>query len=211
VPTHYEVLGVAADASATEIRAAYLAKARRLHPDRQVGATAAQVAAAQRSMQDVNAAWTVLSDPRARRDYDRSLRPPTTTAPVARPTAQSARPSRPIVVLDDDDDDAGPALPFLVRVGPVVLLLGVLLTIFVVTAFAAGTRSVDGPSRSPDPDTPEVGTCIDVQRLEIVPVDCASPVALRVQAVVEPPATCKDELVPVWWEEDEVLCVRPKS
>jgi hypothetical protein len=210
VPTHYEVLGVAPDASAAEIRAAYLAKARRLHPDRQVGASAAQIAAAQRSMQEVNAAWTVLSDPRARRDYDRSLRPPAAvTTPAARP---SPRPSRPMVVLDDDDDDDdGPGLPFLVRVGPVVLLLGVLLTIFVVTAYSAGTRSIDNPSRTPDLDTPEVGTCIDVQRLAIVPVDCTSPVALRVQDVVEPPASCDADLVPVWWEEDEVLCVRPKS
>jgi hypothetical protein len=161
-------------------------------------------------MQDVNAAWTVLSDPRARRDYDRSLRPP--TASSSAPARTAAQPSRPMVVLDDDDDDdAGPALPFLVRVGPVVLLLGVLLTIFVVTAFAAGTRSVDGPSGSPDPGKPEVGSCIDVQRLAIVPVDCGSPVALRVQAIVEPPATCDESLVPVWWEEDEVLCVRPRS
>lgn len=63
-PTHYEVLGVPADATAAQIRAAYRTAARRLHPD--AGGAAAD-------MRTLNAAWHVLSDPGRRAAYDRSL------------------------------------------------------------------------------------------------------------------------------------------
>ena len=59
----YERLGVSSTASADEIRAAYRARARELHPDR-------QGSAATRAMADLNDAWRVLSDPAARRAYD---------------------------------------------------------------------------------------------------------------------------------------------
>jgi curved DNA-binding protein CbpA len=212
VATHYEVLGVEPDASPAALRAAYLAKARVLHPDRQVGRSRAEVASAQRRMQDVNAAWAVLGDPRARRSYDLSLRP--RTAPASpRPASPrpAPRPARPAVVLEDEDDEVtGRALPFLVRVGPIVLLLGVLLTIFVVSAFAAGGGLVDTDSfRSGDEGTPEVGSCIDVRRVE--PVDCEMPRAVPVVGVIEPGESCGESAVPIWWEEDEQLCVRPES
>lgn len=62
--THYEVLGVAADAEADEIRRAYLRLARRHHPDHRGDPE---------RMQAINAAWQVLSDPVRRRSYDESL------------------------------------------------------------------------------------------------------------------------------------------
>jgi curved DNA-binding protein CbpA len=209
VATHYEVLGVAKDASPAAIRAAYLAKARVLHPDRQVGRSRAEMAAAQRSMQDVNVAWNVLGDPRARRDYDNSLRPraTTTASTAARPMPRT---QRPMVVLEQDRP-AEP-LPFLVRVAPVVILAGVLLTIIVVMAFAAGGQLVDFDSGgSEQTDAPVVDSCIDVGRFEITTVDCESPEALRVERVVTRVSACREDEVPVPWEEDEVLCVRPKS
>jgi len=63
--THYDVLGVSPTASTEEIRAQYRAEARRRHPDLPGGSAAA--------MAEVNAAWRVLSDPRRRSAYDRSL------------------------------------------------------------------------------------------------------------------------------------------
>ena len=69
--SYYEILGVAATASRDEIRRAYLAGARRLHPD--------TGAADQRGMQVLNEAWTVLRDPRRRRAYDRTLGLPAET------------------------------------------------------------------------------------------------------------------------------------
>lgn len=63
--THYELLGVAPDATAADIRRAYLRAARRVHPDRPGGD--------EERMRSINQAWTVLSDPEARQDYDRSI------------------------------------------------------------------------------------------------------------------------------------------
>jgi hypothetical protein len=212
VPTHYEVLGVPKDATPAAIRAAYLAKARVLHPDRQVGRTRAEIAAAQRSMQDVNVAWNVLGDPRARREYDNSIRPRTSTSTVRTTTAARPmpRPQRPMVVLDQEP--RGEPLPFLVRAAPVVILGGVLLTIIVVMAFAAGGQLVDFDSGDTDViDTPAIDSCIQIGRVEITPVDCESPDALRVERLVTSISGCRENQVPVPWEEDEVLCVRPKS
>lgn len=71
--THYEVLGVAPDASVAEIRRAYHARARLYHPDAHAAAAKDVRLEAERAMQNVNGAWTVLRDPATRRRYDRSL------------------------------------------------------------------------------------------------------------------------------------------
>ncbi len=77
---HYEALGVPMGADPAEIRRAYLRLARRHHPDSHAGDGAAALAAAQRRMQEINAAWTVLGDPRRRRHYDDTVRQGTATA-----------------------------------------------------------------------------------------------------------------------------------
>jgi curved DNA-binding protein CbpA len=59
--THYDVLGVAVGASRADIHRAYLALARRHHPD--AGGDEA-------AMRRVNQAWAVLSDTARRRRYD---------------------------------------------------------------------------------------------------------------------------------------------
>ena len=65
-PRHYDELGVAPTASPAEIRAAYVALARRHHPDR-MGTSSDDVRARSATrMARVNAAWTVLSDPTLR-------------------------------------------------------------------------------------------------------------------------------------------------
>jgi len=72
--THYQVLGVAPGASPTQIRDAHRQLARVLHPDRLSEANDAERRLAERRMREVNVAWTALSDPTRRADYDRSLR-----------------------------------------------------------------------------------------------------------------------------------------
>ena len=61
---HYEVLGVARDASVDDIKKAYRRLARELHPDVNPGADA------QERFKLVTHAYDVLSDPRQRQEYD---------------------------------------------------------------------------------------------------------------------------------------------
>jgi curved DNA-binding protein CbpA len=65
----YAALGVARDASAAQIRAAYLDLASRYHPDRHQGNPLEDLASAK--LIEVNRAYEILSDPGRRSAYDR--------------------------------------------------------------------------------------------------------------------------------------------
>lgn len=71
--THYDALGVSAGAGPAEVRRAYLAAARRHHPDFHAAADEQTRAGHARQMQAINQAWAVLGDPAARATYDRVL------------------------------------------------------------------------------------------------------------------------------------------
>ncbi len=86
-PDHYGALGVAADATQDELRAAYRAKARDHHPDAQ-GASAET----HEAMAALNQAWYTLSDPKRRQAYDNSLKPPVIRPPAPPPPPDPARP-----------------------------------------------------------------------------------------------------------------------
>jgi Flp pilus assembly protein TadD len=67
---HFTLLGVAMDARPDDVRKAYFALARQLHPDRLSAlGIADETREAQRLFAEVNTAFTVLSDPKRRADY----------------------------------------------------------------------------------------------------------------------------------------------
>jgi curved DNA-binding protein CbpA len=71
VAGHYEILGVATDATQDQIKDSYYGLARRFHPDRyQSAAMMTHQAKAQRLFTYITGAYTVLSDPAARVSYD---------------------------------------------------------------------------------------------------------------------------------------------
>jgi hypothetical protein len=132
--THYEVLGVAASASAAEIRRAFVDAARRAHPDFHTEADTATRAGAEERMRCVNQAWAVLGDADRRRDYDRVLAEGERAERLAE--RRNHRPGTPspdfVPYVDDDTDYAallddlpagnGARVPRAVQLAPVVLL-----------------------------------------------------------------------------------------
>lgn len=108
VVTHYEVLGVRSDASADEIRRAYLVLARTHHPDFHAAAGAGRVASAEEQMRRINLAWQVLGDRSDRVAYDRSigLHSDTGAGGVASNLQQPSTEFRPYFEVDEDDDDS---------------------------------------------------------------------------------------------------------
>ncbi len=71
--SHYLVLGVEQDADLEVIKRAYYERARLYHPDAHASSSLKVRAEAERTMQSLNQAWTVLRDATGRRRYDRIL------------------------------------------------------------------------------------------------------------------------------------------
>ncbi|GAC1356416.1 MAG: hypothetical protein NVSMB4_17120 [Acidimicrobiales bacterium] len=158
--TLYDELGVAASATRTEIHRAYRDRARRFHPDTQVGPPGGDADA----MARLNRAWEILGDAGRRADYDAAMRT------VGEPLVSAGR---------WGPDDAGPDVPAphgrLFSPLP-WLVLGVIMTaIFVMTAYA-GHRS--------DPPPPAViGMCLVAEPGLDRFVACPDPSPSRVTAV----------------------------
>jgi DnaJ-class molecular chaperone len=65
----YEILGVAEDATQEQIKSSYRELAKKYHPDKNPGDSVAEA-----KMKEVNEAYSTLSNPEARAEYDRKLR-----------------------------------------------------------------------------------------------------------------------------------------
>lgn len=85
---YYRILGVSPSAGLTDIRRAYRVQAVRWHPDMHVGESPEMIRIAEHRFKEVNEAYSVLSDPTQRSDYDyfrakRSAAPRSQTGPQA--------------------------------------------------------------------------------------------------------------------------------
>jgi molecular chaperone DnaJ len=78
----YQVLGVAATASAAEIKAAYRSLVKRHHPD---------AGGDEHTILALNAAWEVLGDAQRRADHDRSQQRPAVSRAARHASAQAAQ------------------------------------------------------------------------------------------------------------------------
>lgn len=203
----YQVLGVAPHATYEELRTAHRQLARVLHPDRLSEASSAERALADRRMREINEAWTTLSEPGRRAEYDLFLAgrgaPP---RPATRRTAGTTSAARPPLRPEDDDDpdaafararaaqidpdepDLSPGHYWLLRRAPIVAVVLVGLLLFVVTAYAGGAG---GDSASPT--TSQVDQTVCVRLLDgrnSVPVSCQTPNDGRLVTFVRTPLEC---------------------
>jgi hypothetical protein len=103
MPTLYEVLGAPETADHAELRRAFRARARELHPDLHpdIDTTA--------SMRALNEAWVVLGDADTRRAYDRELAAGRRRTELRTPGPRPPAPAAPRDLDVDFDFDADPA------------------------------------------------------------------------------------------------------
>lgn len=85
----YQVLGVKRDAGADEIKKAYRALAKKLHPDLNPGDKAAEA-----KFKEINDAYQTLSDPQKRKAYDAEQSAATSGPRKAARPAQASGPAR---------------------------------------------------------------------------------------------------------------------
>ena len=137
--THYELLGVAPDATSQQLRQAFRALSKRYHPD----TTSLPTLEAEAAFQQVRQAYGVLGDPLARRSYDEKLRQPSRPAvvfsPAVRPAGAAFQP-RPTSVRRSLSGGEWFALVLLGLALVLSLVLGVGL------AWARGTALMTRPS-----------------------------------------------------------------
>mmetsp|Transcript_5680 Transcript_5680/g.12899 ORF Transcript_5680/g.12899 Transcript_5680/m.12899 type:complete len:268 (-) Transcript_5680:326-1129(-) len=88
--THYEVLEISKDAELIDIKKAYRRLALKHHPDRNNGS-----AESTEKFKEISQAYTILSDPTTRRDYDASLRSTPQTSMSATPYAGPSQQRQP--------------------------------------------------------------------------------------------------------------------
>lgn len=159
---HYEVLGVTRRADHDRIRRAYLDAARRWHPDRFSGKPAAEAEQAEQAMRRVTQAWSVLGNEDSRAAYDRQLVPRapapggrpgvTTDEGVTRIDPRLLDPSFLAARREAQLDEISARSSLFLRAAPVLAVLGLLVAIFVFTAYARdggdepGSTPVPGPS-----------------------------------------------------------------
>jgi curved DNA-binding protein CbpA len=124
-PTYYDVLEITPAATPDQIRHAYLAMARKFHPDFYAQQTPEVRAQAEQRMQLVNQAAHVLGDINQRRRYDDDLRRSGRLASAgAVPAATGSRRSR---AARASTASSAPAAGARTRLGPTLLLVASVL------------------------------------------------------------------------------------
>lgn len=186
IPTHYDTLGVRRDATAAEIREAYLRRARLHHPDVATGDQRATSAA----MAELNRAYDVLRRPASKATYDRSLEQPHTVG--GEPTHEHEPP-----IVDDEIHPPSPGSRTIGKVlspsGPArmpwrSMAVAALIGSVVIVASAA---LIDSPEDEPPDGILRIGSCVAVEaNTDVREIACGPEAELVVRLVIPTDATC---------------------
>lgn len=179
------MLGVRRDASPEDIRAAYRTTIRSAHPD----AGGSQDRAAR-----LNAAYTILSDPARRADWDRRnpVSPASPTRPAPPPRSGAApRPSAP------------PPPPQRSSPGPAVVFVGV-VALALVGILLATLGPADDDPEGDSPFIVAVGDCVDLDPGVPTDVPCDGGRADGEVVALGPTCPADTELVP---GDDGGVCI----
>ncbi len=171
--THYQILGVADDADHKTIQTAYYRAARKWHPDNHSSSSSTQAKKAEEAMRRVNQAWDVLGDKSKRRSYDRELiqRGAATPRQKAYSTDDGVTRIDPRL-LDRDylhnrrtaqQEEISNNHSSVLRAVPLVGIIGALLLVFVLSAYAGNDNTGETESTGPPLGGGiEVGDCVDI-------------------------------------------------
>jgi hypothetical protein len=186
IGTHYDTLGVAHDATTAEIRAAYVARARRHHPD---VASPAEVGA---SMAELNRAYEVLRRQATRVAYDEQLR--------SRPASRGPMPS------DEAPEPPPPPSPgahlatrWLSTSGPARMPWKLMAVAAIVGSGAvlASAALVEAPRDEAPDGILRVGSCVAVEpNNDVREVACTGLDDLVVRLLLPTDATCPAAYLP---------------
>ena len=168
----YAVLGVSSNATPEQLREAYRDLARRLHPD--VAGTSQDDAL---RMAEVNHAWSVLSDPVSRRDYDITQRVGSATHGSAVPPSRDG-----VRGISRPPQLVPPRFPW-----RALIIASVVLAFLVLMAHAF--------TKPAEPGVPDQllqnGSCVQIDRESfVVEVSCAGAHDGVVEAFVAIDQTC---------------------
>ena len=187
IRTHYDTLGVRRDASATEIREAYLRRARLHHPDVAVGDQRATSAA----MAELNRAYEVLRRPASRATYDRSLDQPSTSS--AAPTGSGGD-------RFDVDDEIRPPSPGSRTIGKILTPSGpakmpwrsmAVAAVVGAVVIIASAALIESPEEEPPDGILRIGSCVAVEaNNDVREIACGPEAELVVRLVIPTDATC---------------------
>lgn len=201
--THYTTLGVAPGASQDELRRAYHQEARRWHPDRFANADAKDSARAEDAMRRVNEAWRVLGDQSRRRAYDRELAVARSGATTVGEAVRSddGVPRIDPRLLDPEflaarrvhqDQEIESRQSGVVRAITFFGFFGLLIGIFVFTAYADGTSDFGPSTTLPGPAIGvDAGDCVrQLSTAQLMSTPCDKPNDGRVIGARELDGSC---------------------
>jgi hypothetical protein len=221
--THYDILGVAPDASHDDVKRAFTNLALKWHPDRQSEPGPEARERAEWRMREINAAWEVLRNPASRAAYDEQLTGGREVSAPSVPAHQRAGPSGvgarassfadqlvdPTQAEFRDERSRGRRLG---RWAPVFVIV-VLVTVFAVFAVSASHK----PSTPAPPGVElqteqfQVGSCVVVLAgPEAVTVPCDEPNSGQVSATTDYPRPCPPDTTTVALISRQIsLCLVP--